>query len=38
MPLVRYAEPVADQQRREGNVGLVVVLALGLAVAAVASP
>ena len=32
----RYAEPAADQTSREGNVGLVVALALGLAVAAVA--
>ncbi len=32
----RYAEPAADQSDREGNVGLVVALALGLAVAAVA--
>ena len=32
----RYAEPAADQTTREGNVGLVVALALGLAVAAVA--
>jgi two-component system, cell cycle sensor histidine kinase and response regulator CckA len=31
----RYAEPAADQTGREGNVGLVVALALGLAVAAV---
>ena len=32
----RYAEPAADQIGREGNVGLVVALALGLAIAAVA--
>ena len=32
----RYAEPAADQTSRDGNVGLVVALALGLAVAAVA--
>jgi two-component system cell cycle sensor histidine kinase/response regulator CckA len=32
----RYAEPAADQTGREGNGGLVVALALGLAVAAVA--
>ena len=32
----RYAEPAADRTGREGNVGLVVALALGLAVAAVA--
>jgi two-component system, cell cycle sensor histidine kinase and response regulator CckA len=32
----RYAEPAADQTGRDGNVGLVVALALGLAVAAVA--
>ena len=32
----RYADPAADQSDREGNVGLVVALALGLAVAAVA--
>jgi two-component system cell cycle sensor histidine kinase/response regulator CckA len=32
----RYAEPAADQTDREGNVGLVVALALGLAIAAVA--
>ncbi len=32
---MRYAEPVADRSGRDGNVGLVVLLALGLAVAAV---
>src|SRR5512136_3047362 len=32
---MRYAEPVADCSGRDGNVGLVVLLALGLAVAAV---
>ncbi len=33
---MRYAEPVADRSGSEGSVGLVVILALGLAVAAVA--
>ena len=33
---MRYAEPVADRSGQEGSVGLVVVLALGLAIAAVA--
>ncbi len=33
---MRYAEPVTDRSGRDGNVGLVVLLALGLAVAAVA--
>ena len=32
---MRYAEPVTDRSGRDGNVGLVVLLALGLAVAAV---
>ena len=32
---MRYVEPVADRPGRDGNVGLVVLLALGLAVAAV---
>jgi two-component system cell cycle sensor histidine kinase/response regulator CckA len=32
---MRYAEPIADQSERDGSIGLVVLLALALAVAAV---
>ncbi|RMF07168.1 MAG: hypothetical protein D6773_03795, partial [Alphaproteobacteria bacterium] len=33
---IRYAEPAEDRSAREGSIGLLVLLAVGLAIAAVA--